>query len=321
MSNNSNNNNNRYHFTPPVDEAQLVTCDDDCDVNNGEHVGSDSHVVILPTEEALQEVVVSSESRHETNNVIRTTPERVTSSEEGSHTLIASTSDHTPAASSSPTPQLRSQHTGGQGVKRLRLQEQDTDDSPTTTRLRTSENNEQVCDERDLTAWSDSMIHAWDQISFTDSESEEEDELPHEIPQELFRDRDLNIRLDYDMLSRVNRYFERLFDLAGQPLSYREAEDIVASAQSDVLAILRNIIACQQQHNEALRHAAEFWRSCHDQLYNEFRQFQQSMSGVSEAINQQHAEQRLVVNALSLMGERLNLIQRMLTDLYNRMGR
>ncbi len=175
---------------------------------------------------------------------------------------------------------------------------------------------EQGYDERGLTAWSDSMIHAWDQVSFSDSESEEEEELLHEIPQVLFRD--LNRRLDHDMLSRVNLYFERLFDLAGQPLSYREAEEIVVSAQSDV-SILRNIISCQQQHNEALRHAAEFWRSCHEQLYNEFRQFQQSMIGIPEKVREQRMEQRLTVNALSSMGERLNLIQRMLSELYDRM--
>lgn len=62
------------------------------------------------------------------------------------------------------------------------------------------------------------MIHAWDQVSFSASESEEEEELPHEIPQELFRDRDLNRRLDYAMLPHVNRNFETLFDLSGQTL-------------------------------------------------------------------------------------------------------
>lgn len=89
---------------------------------------------------------------------------------------------------------------------------------------------EQGYDERGLIAWSDSMIHTWDQASFNDSESEEEEELPHEILQELLCERDLNRRLDHDVLNRVNRYFERHFDLAGQPLSYREAEEIAASA-------------------------------------------------------------------------------------------
>ncbi len=69
-------------------------------------------------------------------------------------------------------------------------------------------------DERDLNVWSDSMLHAWDQVSFSDTESDEE-ELPHEIPQPLFHDRDLNRRLDREALNRVNRYFERDFDLAG----------------------------------------------------------------------------------------------------------
>lgn len=116
-----------------------------------------------------------------------------------------------------------------------------------------------------LTARSDSLVHASDQLSFSNSESE----LPHEI-----RDHNLNRRLDYDMLSRGNRYFERLFNLAGQPPSYPEAQDIVAGALS--------------------------------------------MSNISEDVREQHVEQRLVANALLLMGERLNLIQRMLMQLMRR---
>ncbi len=65
-------------------------------------------------------------------------------------------------------------------------------------------------------------------------------------------------------------------------------------------------------HTEVLRHAAEFWRSCHEQLYNEFTQFQQNMVGVPEDIRQQPTEQKFTVNALSLMSECLNLMQRMM---------
>ncbi|KTF70967.1 hypothetical protein cypCar_00046664 [Cyprinus carpio] len=182
-----------------------------------EHVVSDRYVVKLPTEDALQEVVVSAESHHDLNNV--TNPAPIPSSEEQSHKLPDGSNVHIP---------------------------------------------EQGYDEGGLTAWTDSQIRAWDQVSFSASESEEEEEeeLPHEIRQELFREHDLNRRLEYDMLRCVNWNFETLFDLNGQTLSYREAEDIVASAQSDVVSILRNIIACQQQHNESLRHTAEFWRSC-----------------------------------------------------------
>ncbi len=161
------------------------------------------------------------------------------------------------------------------------------------------------------------MIHTWDQVSFSNSEIEEEEE----IPQQLFRERDLNRRLDHDVLNRVNRYFERYFDLPGQPLTYRQSEKIAVNAQGDVISILRNIIACQQQHTEALRHAAEFWRSCHEGLYNEFTQFQQNMVGVPEDIRQQPTEQKFTVNALSLMSERLNLMQRMMAELYDRIVR
>ncbi len=99
------------------------------------------------------------------------------------------------------------------------------------------------------------MIHAWDQVSFSYSENEEEEELPHEIPQKLFRERDLNRRLDHDALNRDNRCFERVFDLAGQPLSYRQVEEIAVNAQGDVISILRNIIASTATHRDLM--------SCH----------------------------------------------------------
>ncbi len=164
------------------------------------------------------------------------------------------------------------------------------------------------------------MVHAWDQVSFSDTESEDEEELYREMPRDVIRTSDLNRRLDHEALNRVNCYFERVFDLAGRPLTHQDAEQIAASSQGDVIAILRNIISCQQ-HTEALRHAAEFWRNCHDQLYNELRQFQQTMSGLPDLILENRTEQRLIVNALSLMSERLNLMQRILSELYDRLVR
>ncbi len=165
------------------------------------------------------------------------------------------------------------------------------------------------------------MVHAWDQVSFSDTESEDEEELYREMPRDVFRTSDLNRRLDHEALNRVNCYFERVFDLAGRPLTYRDAEELAATSQGDVISILKNIILCQQQHTEALRHAAEFWRNCHEQLYNELRQFQQTMSGLPELFLENRTEQRLIVNALSLMSERLNLMQRMLSELYERVVR
>ncbi len=80
------------------------------------------------------------------------------------------------------------------------------------------------------------MVHAWDQVSFSDTESEDEEELQREIPRDVFRIRDLNRRLDHEALNRVNCYFERVLDLAGRPLSYRDAEEIAVSAQGDVIS-------------------------------------------------------------------------------------
>ncbi|KAF4102658.1 hypothetical protein G5714_015541 [Onychostoma macrolepis] len=128
------------------DEAELLAYSDDGGVNNSEHNGSDSQVITLPAEETLQEDVVGTESRHEPDNVTR--PSHGPSLEEGTNTSLAT------------SPQC----TGGQGVKRRRLPEEDeVDDSPSTRRLRTSENNEQDYDEEGLTAWSDSLVHASDQ--------------------------------------------------------------------------------------------------------------------------------------------------------------
>ncbi len=158
------------------------------------------------------------------------------------------------------------------------------------------------------------MDHASDQASFSDSESAGDSGLLHEIPQPVFRDRDLNRSLDYDILNRVNRYFERLFDLADQRLIYRQVEEATVNAQADVFAILTNIIECQQHHTQALRYAADFWRQCHNDLYGEFIQLQQRMNGLPEDVRLLITEQNLTVNALSLISERLNVIQRMLAE-------
>ncbi len=136
----------------------------------------------------------------------------------------------------------------------------------------------------------------------------------HEIPQPVFRDRDLNRSLDYDILNRVNRFFERLFDLADQRLIYRQIEEATANAQADVFAILTNIIECQQHHTAALRYAADFWRQCHNDLYGEFIQLQQRTEGLAADMRLLITEQNLTVNALSLISEHLNVIQRMLAE-------
>ncbi len=45
------------------------------------------------------------------------------------------------------------------------------------------------------------------------------------------------------------------------------------------------------------------------------------MSGLAELILENRTEQRLIVSALSLMSERLNLMQRILSELYERIVR
>ncbi len=45
------------------------------------------------------------------------------------------------------------------------------------------------------------------------------------------------------------------------------------------------------------------------------------MSGLPEMVLENRTEQRLIINALSLMSERLNLMQRILSELYERLVR
>ncbi|KAL0146560.1 hypothetical protein M9458_058191 [Cirrhinus mrigala] len=300
------------------DEVQLVTFDDDDGVNNGEVNASNDQLVILPAEEALLEIVVTAELQHSSDNVTGPAHTNEPTPEVEVHTpdVMSSSGSCNTAIPDAATSE--GSFTGVRGVKRLR--HPGCDDTPSTSRFRTLENNEQDYDEAGLTAWSDSQVQAWDEARFTEtdqSEEEAEEDLPHEISHEVFRDRDLNRRLDYDMLGRVNRNFERVLDLVGPPLSYRDIETAVETALVDVLSILRNIITCQQQHNEALGHAAAFWRNCHEELYNEFRQFQHDMDGLPEEVNQQRAEmsdqlRELINNQLQMLQpESLNMIERL----------
>ncbi|XP_052436036.1 nucleolar protein 10 [Carassius gibelio] len=227
------------------------------DVNNQE--------LIFPPENAAQEVEISTESQHAIGHVTNPASADAPAPEGGCHNLPDVSSVRTEVSVT-----CRPRHSEGKGVKRLRLPEWGTDDVPSTSRLRSSENNEQRYDEGGLTAWSDSMVSAWDRASFSDSASEEEtEELPNEDPQELFREHDLNRRLDYDMLHHVNRRFGTLFDLSGQALSYRGAEEIVGNAQSDVgkllFALCRTCAETQYQgqcqHSDDERIISGVWTS------------------------------------------------------------
>ncbi|KAF4100763.1 hypothetical protein G5714_018959 [Onychostoma macrolepis] len=175
------------------DETQLTVCEDDNGLN-GVH-NDDNNLVIITAEDVQREIVVETELRHEPANVTTSAPSHTECSDERLHTPTIRANART-VVTNPPTQRM---YGCGQAVKRVRLPEQETSDSPSTSHLRTSENNEQDHDQRGLTAWSDSLVHAWDQASFSDTESEEEEEeaeLLHEIPRELFSDRDLNRRLD-----------------------------------------------------------------------------------------------------------------------------
>ncbi|XP_058637566.1 uncharacterized protein LOC131543795 [Onychostoma macrolepis] len=157
-----------------VDETQLTVCEDD-DGLNGVHNDDDNLVII--TAEDVQREIVGAKLRHESANVTTTAPSHTECSDEQLHTPTVRANAHTDVID----PSTQRMYGCGQAVKRVRLSEQETSDSPSTRRLRTSENNEQDHDQRGLTAWSDSLVHAWDQVSFTDTESEEEEEEEEEV--------------------------------------------------------------------------------------------------------------------------------------------
>ncbi len=106
----------------------------------GDHNDNRNDVVTLATEDIHQEITVRTEVRHEPDNVIQTSPSHDACSEERVHTANASTSTHTDA-NGSPVLRMTPQYGCGQGEKRVRFSEQEPTDSPSTSRLRTSENN------------------------------------------------------------------------------------------------------------------------------------------------------------------------------------
>ncbi len=104
----------------------------------GDHNVNDNDAVTLPTEDI--EITVRTEVRHELDNVIQTSPSQGACSDERIHTANAGTSTHTDATGSTVL-RMTPQYGCGQGVKRMRFSEQEPTVSPSTSRLRTSENN------------------------------------------------------------------------------------------------------------------------------------------------------------------------------------
>ncbi len=104
----------------------------------GDHNDNGNDAVTLPTEDI--EITVRTEVRHETDNVIQTTPSQGECLDERNHTANAGTSTRTDACGSTVL-RMIPQYGCGQGVKRMRFSEREPTDSPSTSRLRPSENN------------------------------------------------------------------------------------------------------------------------------------------------------------------------------------
>ncbi len=106
----------------------------------GEYNDDDSRLIILPTEGMDQEVLIGMETCHESDNVIQTTPSRSPCMEERVHMNAICASECTSIDNTSVVRSIP-QYGCGKGIKRIRLSEQDAGDTPSTSRLRTSENN------------------------------------------------------------------------------------------------------------------------------------------------------------------------------------
>ncbi len=97
-------------------------------------------MIIQPTERVAEEPLDSTETCHKPENVTGSISPRGVSVENSVHTVAGCASERISVGNTSaecPTPQYGL----GAGVKRIRILEQDADDVPSTSRLRTSENN------------------------------------------------------------------------------------------------------------------------------------------------------------------------------------
>ncbi len=97
-------------------------------------------MIIQPTEGAVQESLDSTETCHEPENITGGVSSRGASVENSVHTVADSASESISVGNISANCSIP-QYGLGAGVKRIRILEQDGSDAPSTSRLRTSENN------------------------------------------------------------------------------------------------------------------------------------------------------------------------------------
>ncbi len=125
-----------YTDTIFLNALKVSTIHKQCLLNlTGDHNVNDNE---QPTEDI--EITVRTDVRHEPDNVTQTSPSQGTCSDEGIHASNSGTNTLTPANDS--TVQRTTPRYGcGQGVKRMRFTEQEPAVRPSTSRLRTLENN------------------------------------------------------------------------------------------------------------------------------------------------------------------------------------
>ncbi|XP_039527788.1 uncharacterized protein LOC120479430 [Pimephales promelas] len=181
-------------------------------------------------------------------------------------------------------------------------------DCEVTPNASSSEDSEPDYPERDLEIFLESQADVLDAVGSQDSSpSTHSDEDTHDPFRPLFTPQDFH-RLSYDTFRSANRNFLRVLDVASRPLTYQETEDLLVVSQAPVVALQRRIIELQNQHAGQLSNTVEFFGNCHEQTQTENRR----LWGV---VDQVRGDQQILTLAVTLISERLNIIQRILRDL------
>lgn len=176
---------------------------------------------------------------------------------------------------------------------------------------------EEISDEREAQVFLDSQIAVLNTVNYerdTDSSNDESDDERGFTP--VFNAEELQ-ELSYATLRVVNRKFQRVLEIASSPLSYHQTEKIVSESQREVIALLHRISDQQTQHTIELRNAVEFFGRCHDQTSDEIRHLSNEVFSLQQELTEVRNDDSLRTTVLSLISERLNIMQRHWTNSQN----
>lgn len=177
---------------------------------------------------------------------------------------------------------------------------------------------EEISDEREAQVFLDSQNAVLNTVNSeretSDSSGDEGDDERGFTP--VFNAGELQ-GLSYATLRIANRNFQRVLEIASSPLSYHQTEKIVSESQREVIALLHRISDQQTHHTNELRNAVEFFGRCHDQTSDEIRQLSNEVFSLQQELAEVRNDDSLRTTVLSLISERLNIIQRNWTNSQN----